>query len=110
MIGESCHVILLIELQAIQKKIGISVDALMAKGAALNLISGKIYTTYHKKKNIFPKLKEEIEKSLYHYEHIINRFERLVYSALAREMVSYFKVAVLHDTSFADVCGRINLM
>lgn len=110
MIGESRHDISLVELQAIQKDFGISVDALMAKAAALNVISGKRYTTYHKKKNIFPKLKEEIEKSLYHKEHITNRFERLVYSALAREMVSYSKAAVLLDTSVADVRERINLM
>lgn len=110
MIGESRHDISLVELQAIQKDFGISVDALMAKAATLNIISGKRYTTYHKKKNIFPKLKEEIEKSLYHKEYITNRFERLVYSALAREMVSYSKAAVLLDTSVANVRERINLM
>ena len=110
LIGERRHDISLVELRAIQEDFGISVDALMAKAAALNVISGKRYTTYHKKKNISHKLKAEVEKSLYHKEHITNRFERLVYSALAREMVSYSKAAVLLDTSVADVRERVNLM
>lgn len=110
LIGERRHDISLVELRAIQEDFGISVDALMAKAAALNVISGKRYTTYHKKKNISHKLKAEVEKSLYHKEHITNRFERLVYSALAREMVTYSKAAVLLDTSVADVRERVNLM
>lgn len=110
MIGESRHDISLVELQAVQKDFGISVDALMAKAAALNIISQKRYVTYHKKKNLYPKLKEEIEKSLYHKEHITHRFERPVYSAPAREMVSYSKAAALLDTSVTNVRERVNLM
>lgn len=109
-IGESRHDISLVELQAIQKDFGISVDALMAKAVALNIISEKRYTSYHKKKNAIPRLKENIDRSLYCNEHVTKRFERLVYSALAREMLSYSKAAVLLNTSVEGVRERINLM
>lgn len=109
-IGESRHGISLVELQSIQKDFGISIDALMAKAAELNIISKKRYTGYYMKKNTNPQLKEKVEKSLYNKEYITNRFERLVYSALAREIISYSKAAALLDVSVANVNEKVALM
>lgn len=109
LIGESRHDISLVELQAIQREYGISVDALMAKAYQLNIITQTRYTSFHKKKNALPSFKEAVEKSLYPTEHTC-RFERLVYRALASEVVSYSKAAALLDKSVDEVRSTLNLM
>lgn len=108
-IGESRHDISLVELQAIQREYGISVDALMAKACQLNIITERRYASYHKKKNALPFFKKEVEMSLFPMEHT-NRFERLVYRALASEMISSSKAAALLDVSVSNVLDRLNLM
>lgn len=110
LIGESRHDISLVELQAIQREFGISVDALMAKAAELGIISGKRYIAYHKKKNALPQLKEAVEQSHYQKEMGTNRFERLVYRALASEVVSESKAAALLNTSVNVVRDTLTLM
>ena len=87
LLGASRHDISLVELQAIQREYGISVHALMAKAAQLNIITNNRYTSYYKKKNALPAFKEAVEASHYPMEHT-NRFERLVYRALASEVIS----------------------
>ena len=47
--------------------------------------------------------------SLFPMEHT-NRFERLVYRALACEMISSSKAAALLDVSVSNVLDRLNLM
>lgn len=109
LIGESRHDISLVELQAIQREYGISVDALMLKARQLNIITQARYVSFHKKKNALPKFKEAVEKSLYPMEHTC-RFERLVYRALASELISYSKAANLLDKSIDEVRDTLNLM
>ena len=108
-LGASRHDISLIELQAIQREYGISVDALMAKAAQLNIITQRRYTSYYKKKNAVPLFKEAVDASHYPMEHT-NRFERLVYRALASEVISYSKAAALLDWSVDEVRNTLNLM
>ena len=109
LIGESRHDISLVELQAMQREYGISVDALMVKAAQLNIITDRRFTSYHKKKNALPTFKEAVEQSLYPMEHTC-RFERLVYRALASEVISYSKAAALLDKSVNEVRDTLNLM
>ena len=108
-LGASRQDISLIELQAIQREYGISVDALMAKAAQLNIITQRRYTSYYKKKNVVASFKEAVETSLYPMEHT-NRFERLVYRALASEVISYSKAASLLNISVNEVRNTLNLM
>ncbi len=108
-LGASRHDISLIELQAIQREYGISVDALMAKATQLNIITQRRYTSYYKKKNAVPLFKEAVDASHYPMEHT-NRFERLVYRALASEVISYSKAAALLDLSVDEVRNTLNLM
>lgn len=105
-LGESRHDMSLIELQVVQREYGISVDALMAKAAQLNVITQRRYQSYYKKKNALPQFKVAVEKSLVDDEHT-NRFERLVYRALASEMISTSKAASLLNCSVE--CVRENL-
>lgn len=109
LLGASRHDISLVELQAIQREYGISVDALMAKAAQLNIITNNRYTSYYKKKNALPAFKEAVEASHYPMEHT-NRFERLVYRALASEVISTSKAAALLDVSLNEVRNNLNLM
>ena len=108
-LGASRHDLSLIELQAIQREYGISIDALMAKAAQLNIITQNRYASYYKKKNAVKLFKEAVNASHYPMEHT-NRFERLVYRALASELISFSKAAALLDISVNDVRNTLNLM
>src|SRR5574344_2868 len=108
-LGASRHDISLVELQSIQRDYGISIDALMAKAAQLNIITNRRYTSYYKKKNAVSSFKESVEASHYPMENT-NRFERLVYRALASEVISLSKAAGLLDMSVNDVRNTLNLM
>lgn len=108
-IGLSRHDISLVELQVVQREYGISVDALMAKAAQLNVITQTRYQSYYKKKNALPHFKEAVERSLANDEHT-TRFERLVYRALASEMISSSKAASLLNCSVENVRENLNLL
>ena len=108
-LGESRHDISLVELQVVQREYGISVDALMAKAAQLNVITRRRYQSYFKKKNALPQFKTAVEKSLVDDEHT-NRFERLVYRALASEVISTSKAASLLNCSVEKVRDNLNLL
>lgn len=109
LIGDSRHDISLVELQAIQREYGISVDALMKKASQLNIITERRYTSYYKKKNALPEFKRNVEKSLYPMEYTC-RFKRLVYRALASEIISFSKAAALLNESINEVQEKLNLM
>jgi len=108
-LGESRHDISLIELQAIQREYGLSIDALMAKAVQLSIITQRRYSSYYKKKNAVPSFKEAVDATHYPMEHT-NRFERLVYRALASEVISFSKAAGLLDVSVNEVRNTLNLM
>lgn len=109
LIGESRHDISLFELRAIQREYGISVDALMSKACMLNIISQNRYMSFYKKKNALPKFKKEVELSIYPEEHT-NRFECLVYRALASEVISISKASALLEKPINVVHDTLNLM
>ena len=108
-LGASRHDISLVELQAIQREYGISVDALMAKAAQLNIITSRRYTSYYKKKNALKEFRDAVDVSIYPMEQT-KRFERLVYRALASEIISTSKAAALLDISVNEVRNSLNLM
>lgn len=109
LIGEARQDISLIELQSIQAEYGISVDALMAKAAELNIITERRYVAYHKKKNAVAGFKEAVEASRYRMEKT-SRYRRLVYRALASELISYSKAAGLLDATIGEVREELKLM
>lgn len=108
-LGEARHDISLIELKAIQREYGISVDALMVKARQLNIITENRYTSFHKKKNALPNFKNDVESSLYQLEHT-DRYERLVYRAVASDMITISKASDLLEMSVTDVRNTLNLM
>lgn len=108
-IGESRHDISLLELRAIQKEYGISIDALMTKAYQLNVITKSRYESFYKKKNALPSFRKDVEASAYPME-FTNRFERLVYRALASEIITISKASALLDKSIYEVRNTLNLM
>ena len=109
LIGESRNDISLVELQAIQREYGISVDALMYKAALLGIISEHRFVSFHKKKNALPAFKADVQKSLYPMENT-SRFERLVYRALASEIISASKASALLEVPVDLVLDKLSLM
>lgn len=109
LIGGERDEISLVELQAAQREYGISVDALMMKARQLGVISGYRYVSFQKRKNALPSFKAAVERSLYPVECTC-RFERLVYRALASEVITFSKAASLLGKSVCEVRDTLSLM
>lgn len=109
LIGESRKDISLVELKSIQMEYGISVDALMYKASQLNIITDRRYVSFQKKKNALPSFKESVVRGEYPMEYT-SRFDRLVYRALASEIITYSKAAALLDKPVSEVRSTLNLM
>lgn len=108
-LGENRKDISLQELIDIQMQYGISIDALMYKAKQLNIITENRFVTYCKKKGALPKFNEEVKKSRYKDEPAW-RFERLVYRALASELITVSKAASLLGISVSEVMNQLNLV
>ena len=108
--GEKRYDISLRELKVLQAIYGISVDALMFKAKTLGVISGSKYTSFCIKKNQYPDLKMAVEASVYKGIEESRRFERLVYRALASDMISCSKAAVLLNESMEEVKTKLELV
>lgn len=107
-IGMNRNDISLQELQDIQEQFGISIDALMYKAKSLNIITENRFRTFCIKKNQ-ARFKEAVEQSRYKQEQT-NRFVRLVYRALASEIISISKAGVLLNTPINTVRNQLNLV
>ncbi|MGM9816421.1 MAG: helix-turn-helix domain-containing protein [Lepagella sp.] len=108
-IGQNRKDISLQELQDIQIQYGISIDALMYKAWSLNIITESRFKTFRIKKNLSQQFKDAVEKSRYKQEES-NRFMRLVYRALASEIISISKAGALLNTPVNIVRNQLNLV
>lgn len=97
------------ELIAISEAYGISVDAIVHKLHGMGLISEKRYRKFYIFKNQNPALKEKVEKPRYK-ETKTNRFEAMVYSALAQQLISTSKAASLLNCSINKVRQELNVI
>lgn len=109
-IGEKRNDISLRELKALQAAYGISVDALMFKAKTLGIISESKHTSFCIRKNKSQAFKKAVEESIYRGTEESNRFERLVYKALASDMISFSKAAVLLNEPMEDVKDKLELV
>jgi len=106
-IGSSRHDISLVEMQAIQREYGISVNALMNKAVMLGVISQKQYLSYFTKMKTHPEFRELVDGSNWSVDQT-SRFTRLVYRALDCEIISISKAAALLGCSVSDVRNKRN--
>ena len=108
-LGENRRDISLQELQHLQVKYGISVEALMYKARQLNIITEERYKHFNIKKNTYPELLEWLRTSLLPQESS-KRFEQLVYRALASESASTSKAAVWLGVPVQQIRETLNLL
>ena len=73
------------------------------------IITESRYKTFRIKKSQAPQFKEAVEESRYKQEQS-NRFVRLVYRALASEIISISKASVLLNTPINAVRNQLNLV
>lgn len=108
-IGIKRHDISLAELSDIQKQYGISIDAVMEAMRRLDVITDRRYEGYLKKKRGFPDFRAVVEQSMAIPE-TTGRFVRMVYRALADEIISFSKAAALLNTSVETVKRQLQLV
>lgn len=108
-LGNTRYDISLSELTDIQRQFGISVDDIMASLQELGVISDNRYTVFQKKKNTMADFRALVEKSRVELEKS-GRFARMVYRALADEMISYSKAAVLLNTTVDNIRTNLKLV
>lgn len=108
-IGIKRHDISLAELSDIQKQYGITIDAIMESMRRLDIITGRRYEGYLKKKRSFPDFRAIVEQSMAIPE-TTGRFARMVYRALADEIISFSKAAALLNTSVESVKRQLQLV
>lgn len=109
LIGNNRKDIALKELIDIQCQYGISIDALMYKAKELNIITESRFKTYFIKKNRVPDFKKLVELNRFQ-EECSSRFERLVYRALASEIISFSKASVLIKEPVHKLKESLNLV
>ena len=108
-LGKNRHDISLAELTDIQKQFGISIDSIMASLNRNGVITGRRYEGYQKKKKSYPDFRVLVEKSV-SIPQTSGRFVRMVYRALADEIISLGKAAALLNTSVDNVKSHLQLV
>lgn len=109
-LGERRNDISLRELKVLQSVYGISVDALMFKAKALGVISESKHTSFCIRKNKSLAFKRAVEETSYKGTEESSRFDRLVYRALASDMISCSKAAALLNEPMEDVKSKLELV
>ena len=97
------------ELIAVGEAYGISVDAIVHKLHDMGIVSEKRYRSFYIRKNQNPSLKKKVEEPRYK-ETKTNRFEAMVYSALAQQLISTSKAASLLNCSINKVRQELNVI
>ena len=97
------------ELISVAEAYGISVDAIVHKLHDMGLVSEKRYRSFYIRKSQSPSLKNKVEMPRYK-ETNTNRFEAMVYSALAQQMISTSKAASFLNCSVNKVRQELNVI
>ncbi len=97
------------ELKQLQMMYGISIDAIMHKLKYLGIVSENKYKSYCIRKNRDASLKKFVETSRYQ-ETMTNKYETLVYAAVAKDLISTSKAASLLHASIGTVRKHLNVI
>ena len=108
-LGNTRHDISLSELTDIQRQFGISVDDIMSSLQELGVISDNRYSVFQKKKSSMADFRALVEQSRVELEKS-GRFARMVYRALADEIITSSKAAVLLNTSVDNIKSNLQLV
>ena len=97
------------EVRRLQVVYGISFDAIMHKLHELGIINDSKYKTYCIQKNKNGVWKDYVEQTLYK-EDFSTKFETMVYSAAAKDLISTSKAASLLHSSVSSVRKHLNVI
>lgn len=97
------------EVRQLQMVYGISFDAIMHKLHELGIINDSKYKSYCIRKNQNGALKRYVEESCYK-EGLSTKFETMVYSAVAKDLISISKAANLLHCSVGTVRNHLNVI
>lgn len=98
------------ELIIIQEKYGISIKAIVYKLKDAGILNENQHASFYKKIRFNRELEKEIDKSRFRTPEYSNRFERLVYRALAQESISISKASSLLNEPMEVVRNNYELI
>lgn len=98
------------ELISIQKKYGISIKAIVYRLKDAGILNKNQHSGFYKKIRFNRELEKEIDKSRFKTPEYSNRFERLVYRALAQENISISKASSLLNENIEVVKENCELI
>ena len=98
------------ELIYIQELYGISIDAIMHKLRDINIITEKRYKNFYIRKHMSQAFSKTVEKSRFKEELKTTRYQAMVYSALAQQLITTSKAASLLGCSVANVRNNVNVI
>ncbi|REE82994.1 Zn-dependent peptidase ImmA (M78 family) [Lutibacter oceani] len=95
--------ITLTELISTQKKYGISIPAIVYRLVDAGILSKLRHANFYKKIRFNPSLEREVNHSRFETPEKSNRYERLVYRALAQENISFSKASSLLNKNIESI-------
>jgi Zn-dependent peptidase ImmA (M78 family) len=98
------------ELKSIQKKYGISIKAIVYKLKDVGILSDNQHSSFYKKIRFNRSLEKEIDQSRFNTPEYSNRYERLVYRAMAQENISLSKASSLLNINIEVVKENYELI
>lgn len=98
-----------LELKQLQLVYGISIDAIMHKLVDIGILSESKYKSYCISKSKNEALKKFVEETRY-VENMTNRFETMVYAAVAKDLITTSKAASLLHSSIGTVRRHLNVI
>lgn len=107
--GKRKHIILS-ELVSMQEKYGVSIKAIVYKLKDIGIISDSQHSSFYKRIRFNRALEKEIDQSRFKTPERSNRFESLVYRALAQETVSISKASSLLNIGIETVKENYELI
>jgi Zn-dependent peptidase ImmA (M78 family)/DNA-binding XRE family transcriptional regulator len=99
----------LTELCPLQHNYGVSIDAIILKAHQMDLMSESRYRGYFIRKNQSDSFRRYAEDSRFN-EKPTDRFEALVYGAIAQDLITESKAASLLDISLDEVRNKLNIV
>lgn len=97
------------EIVSLQKKYGISIDAIIYSLWEAKIINDSRYRSYWIRKKMDRNFKDIMEKSRFS-EDFIDKYETMVYNALANELISVGKAASLLDCPVTELVRRMDFV
>lgn len=98
------------ELIYLQELYGISVDAIMHKLRDINIITEKRYKNFNIRKHMSIQFAKAVEKPRFKEELKTSRYQAMVYSALAQQLITTSKAASMLGCSVANVRNNVNVI